>query len=997
MKLIDKYFEYVDKYTNEYGKNTIVLMQVGAFFEVYGKKHTSINGIFGSAIQEFANICDLKISQKSKVTIEHVIHDTTKSKTIKCNVLMAGFCDYIIDKYLDKLNDSGFTCIVFKQNENTPSAPRELLGIFSPGTYFQDKSSQLTNYIMCISLLHKKPSRIYNNNKYYYGITCMDVLNGKTNICEYNEQYYSNLTTFDELEKQYSIYQPHEIIFLYNSTNINDNLLDSIIQYIGIQSKVIRKIDTSQENIFSIISKKCESLTIQREILKNYLSLSIEEIEYFIDKMQYTPTALHSYIFLLEYIYKQNQEILKKIKLPSISKQDHLVLANHSLRQLNIINDGNSNGKLSSVASFINVCKTNMGKRYIKEQLVNPSTCIEYLKKSYDSIETVLTNYDLFHTIRNQLDSICDIEKMYRKLVLQKVTPYDITILYDTLVNLSCICNTINNTSIASFHNKNIFTSLENMKEFIDKHINIKVACQENLNFFNRGLFEELDNCEKEYVECFDKIKVIQQWLSDCIKKQENKPKLTDYIKLHETEKSGMTFKTTTARCKKLFTEIQNTCKESGTKIKLEYRSSYNKNTHSTFDVQIDDIHKENRGNDIIIQSGLINKLLHMHIILGDKMKEHVKLYFKQFISSLILYQTDFENIINYTKNLDVVISKAYLAKKYNYCKPIINNSYNESFLNANNIRHILIEHLNINELYVANSVSLGVKNKENGFLLYGTNAVGKSSLIKSLGITVILAQAGFYVPCDSFEFKPFEYIFTRILGNDNIFKGLSTFAVEMSELRTILQLSNKNSLILGDELCSGTELGSAISIFLAGLIELHKRNSKFVFATHFHEVIHMTELKTLNNLSIKHMSVYYDNSLDALVYDRTLKDGPGNNMYGLEVCKALNLPKDFIDLALQIRNNDDKQNKSISESNKSFYNAKKFVNKCEICGNKAIDVHHLQHQKNARNDGFISYTHKNHLGNLMNLCHSCHVNIHKSNKQHLRKKTTKGMYIIEK
>lgn len=80
------------------------------------------------------------------------------------------------------------------------------------------------------------------------------------------------------------------------------------------------------------------------------------------------------------------------------------------------------------------------------------------------------------------------------------------------------------------------------------------------------------------------------------------------------------------------------------------------------------------------------------------------------------------------------------------------------------------------------------------------------------------MAQSGLYVPCSSFSYKPYKYIFTRIIGNDNIFKGLFTFAVEMSELRTILTVANKDSLILGDELCSGTEISSAISIFVAGI-----------------------------------------------------------------------------------------------------------------------------------------------------------------------------------
>ena len=80
------------------------------------------------------------------------------------------------------------------------------------------------------------------------------------------------------------------------------------------------------------------------------------------------------------------------------------------------------------------------------------------------------------------------------------------------------------------------------------------------------------------------------------------------------------------------------------------------------------------------------------------------------------------------------------------------------------------------------------------------TNAVGKSSLIKSIGMTVIMAQAGLFVPCESFKYHPYKILSTRILGNDNIFKGLSSFGVEISELKTIQKLSDKNSLILGDE-----------------------------------------------------------------------------------------------------------------------------------------------------------------------------------------------------
>jgi DNA mismatch repair ATPase MutS len=198
--------------------------------------------------------------------------------------------------------------------------------------------------------------------------------------------------------------------------------------------------------------------------------------------------------------------------------------------------------------------------------------------------------------------------------------------------------------------------------------------------------------------------------------------------------------------------------------------------------------------------------------------------------------------------------------------------------VDAKKLRHCLIEQFQTNEIYVTNDIILG-DNKTDGMLLYGTNAVGKTSFIRALGIAVILAQAGLYVPCSEFNFKPYKYIFTRIIGNDNIFKGLSTFAVEMSELRTILRLMNENSLVLGDELCSGTETMSAISIFIAGIQQLHRCGSSFIFATHLHEIVYFEEITSLSKLVQKHMAVVYDKENDALVYEVPASDYEINNI----------------------------------------------------------------------------------------------------------------------
>jgi len=217
-----------------------------------------------------------------------------------------------------------------------------------------------------------------------------------------------------------------------------------------------------------------------------------------------------------------------------------------------------------------------------------------------------------------------------------------------------------------------------------------------------------------------------------------------------------------------------------------------------------------------------------------------------------------------------------------------------------------------------------------------------------------------------------------------------------MSELRTILRLMDKNSLILGDELCSGTETISAISIFVAGIQRLHACNSSFIFATHLHEIVDYEEINCLKTVHLKHMEVKYDKENDILVYDRKLKDGPGNKMYGLEVCKSLNLPLDFLEAANEIRLKYNPEGRSILSLKQSRYNSNKIVNICEKCGkSEGKEVHHLQHQNDADENGIIhtedSVFHKNNLANLMTLCESCHNIIHKTNSKYKRVKTSKG------
>ena len=486
-------------------------------------------------------------------------------------------------------------------------------------------------------------------------------------------------------------------------------------------------------------------------------------------------------------------------------------------------------------------------------------------------------------------------------------------------------------------------------------------------------------------MESLDQLEAIREFLNDLIDRKEKGKGKSEYVKIHETEKNHFSLISTNRRCK--FVELGLVdlahLTKSPTKT-LEYKSSFSglKKTFE-FSQNSEFTFLKQSGANCFIQNAQIQELCKNISLLKGSMKEIIASVYHKFLTAFEEYKLFLETIIQFVTLFDVAYTKSWLARKYHYCRPQLVES-EKSFVQCKGLRHILVEQLNTEEIYVTNDLLLG-KGEIDGILLYGTNAVGKTCFIKALGISIIMAQAGLYVPCTEFVYQPYTYLFTRILGNDNLFKGLSTFAVEMSELLTILRLADKNSLVLGDELCSGTENISAISIFMSGIMRLYEKGSSFIFATHLHEIVNYEEIRAMTRLVLRHMEVVYDKEKGCLVYDRKLREGSGSSLYGLEVCKSLNLPEEFLDLAFQIRVKYYPETGGALSLHPSHYNVKKLVGGlCEKCGlERSVEVHHLIHQASAGEDGFILdrekgiALHKNHPANLMSLCEKCHKKMH--------------------
>jgi DNA mismatch repair protein MutS len=146
----------------------------------------------------------------------------------------------------------------------------------------------------------------------------------------------------------------------------------------------------------------------------------------------------------------------------------------------------------------------------------------------------------------------------------------------------------------------------------------------------------------------------------------------------------------------------------------------------------------------------------------------------------------------------------------------------------------------------------------------------------------------------------------------------------------------------------------------------------------------------------MKHMTVKYDKDSNTLIYDRKLKDGPGNNMYGLEVCKSLDLPFDFLTRAHDIRMKYNKEDENTLSRKTSHFNSLKVKGMCELCNERlGKDIHHLNYQQNANQHNYIEEDdlmfHKNHKANLVNICEECHDKVHKENIIYKKQKSEKG------
>ena len=403
MALIKEYFELTKKYQDEYGENTILLMQVGSFIEVYGIYNKKTETLMGSRIVDFSQICELKIVEKNTCVGTD-------------DVMMAGFKDMQIEKYIKKIQEAGFTAVVYVQDEAAKNTTRSLGGIFSPGTYFHTETQSLTNSITCIWVEFVENKVLLKGKYVVVGVANIDIYTGKTNIFQFKEVYMNNPTTYDELERFISIYNPSEAILISNLPDEKE--LDYVISYAGISSSLIHKIHIDTNNGANMSEKvkrvlNCEKQNYQTEILSKFFPF--DDFQVFIQNFYDNNIATQAFCFLLDFVYQHNPHLVNKISEPVFENcSTRLTLANHSLKQLNIIDDGNvKSSKYSCVCNMLNDCLTPMGKRKFTYNFLNPVYNVTYLQCEYNITEYFLSVYDKYSSLVEYLTNLNYINSIF--------------------------------------------------------------------------------------------------------------------------------------------------------------------------------------------------------------------------------------------------------------------------------------------------------------------------------------------------------------------------------------------------------------------------------------------------------------------------------------------------------------------------------------------------------------------------------------------------------
>nr|YP_010322984.1 MutS-like protein [Isis hippuris]UKP87770.1 MutS-like protein [Isis hippuris] len=949
-----QYFNLAEENYSKYGLSVIQLIQIGKFYELWHEPDTP------SRLQAYSQ-AELLVESPMRSRPLEVIPPIEQVASLldmriispsKRSLFQMGFPIYSLTTHLSTLLDKGWTVIVIDELVTGKSGPKQraVSQVYSPSCNLEDCSE--LSYVLSI----------YFSQDDLLGITLFSAMNG------HSIMFPASWTERDKVARPLINYNIREIVIWVNlgagSEILTDKIYNLLIGWNLFPSEPNAKIEVMGEaltNLPCYLSYRYENSNKEWLLLHIYMGINAEWFnknyqKYTFSKIfqstwteEVNQVNLISLLGVLQFIKDRNPNLIKNLQLPecynSVIGLLNLILCNRAEYQLDLLP---KRGKLGGLLSLVDFCSTVMGKRLLKFRLLNPITDYHELNLRYEEIATIKQLIDKKIFDNSELKRIKDLSSLHRQWVI-------------------CASSDIilPPKKLSQIYHSYLFASQLISKLISNKWVDIQLLL---------SVGPRLESLIKEMGRVFQ-VNNLTGDFKDILEPTDN---LTNLLAQQQTLRARLT---------EWAEYTSNIVFQDTTSIKAEYfnkdlyafsilSKKLTKLEHYMTSAPISDnsvIVLGKRGNYLIVTSPTTHKISIELNLLEEQINIYVKQIYNRELKRLYFsYSELFLPLVNMISRLDVALSGAIAAIKFNYTKPCLiltKPQQTKGLIEAINLRHPLVEQLNTQEECVTHNISL----EDKGMLIFSVNGAGKSTLLRAIGVNVILAQAGMYVAADSFRLRPYNYLITRILGGDDLHKGQGSFEVEMRDLSTILKLANYNSLILGDEICHGTEVSSGTAILAATIERLTIAQTSFVLSTHLHQVFSLIDLP----VRCYHLSVVQQEDL-GLIYERKLKPGPGPSQYGIEVMGHIINDKNFYNSALKYRKLISWEPPSRSESNSltvfrpSKYNAQVFIDSCEICGAPAEAIHHIQPKK-------LCNRKLNRRSNLVPVCSSCHLNIHRN------------------
>jgi len=553
---------------------------------------------------------------------------------------------------------------------------------------------------------------------------------------------------------------------------------------------------------------------------------------------------------------KNNLPHLKKIT--NYNFTDYIILDPSTKRNLEITSSLAEGGREGTLISILDKTQTAMGGRLLKKWVSRPLKVKSQIQARLDAVEDLCENKGDRKIIIEQLKSVADLERLLSKISTGRAVARDILQLKISLKNITEIKG-----KLGAFKSEAIKKIKENIVDIPEVILKIDNAVNDN---FISGI-DSYGVIKKGYNKELDDIKDIlingKTWVEN-YQSQERRRTGISSLKVEFNKVFGYYIMITKANLDKAPADY------------TRKQTLVNAERFITEELKVYE-----------------DKILNAE----EKISELENKIFIELRNFILEYSDQIQRNASVIATLDTLISFAEVSEVYHYVKPQINDTEELCVIEG---RHPVIERLlPAGEKYIANDTS--VDTKENQILIItGPNMSGKSSYLRQVGLIVLLAQIGCFVPARSAKIGLVDKIFTRVGASDNIAKGESTFLVEMHEAANITNNATPKSLILLDEIGRGTSTYDGISIAWAMTEYFHENpnvRAKTLFATHYHE---------LNSLAdtykrIKNYRVEVKEYNDKVIFLRKITEGTADHSYGIQVAQMAGLPDSITTRAKEI------------------------------------------------------------------------------------------------